>query len=66
MGNVIGSVSEPTVEALGNFCKKYSGYCDRYYHGDCLFTYFYVADKDYITRYSGKNTAGVQYYSALT
>ena len=47
MGNVIGSVSEPTVEALGNFAKNIPGIVIGIIMG-LLFTYFYVADKDYI------------------
>lgn len=47
LGNVIGSVSEPTVEALGNFAKNIPGIVISIIMG-LLFTYFYVADKDYI------------------
>lgn len=47
LGSVVGSISEPTIEALGNFAKNLPNIVISVIM--CLlFAYFYVADKEYI------------------
>lgn len=46
-GSVMGSISEPTIEALGNFAKNLPNIVISIIMS-LLFAYFYVADKEYI------------------
>lgn len=47
LGSVVGTISEPTIEALGNFAKNLPNIVISIIMS-LLFAYFYVADKEYI------------------